>query len=64
MLYDGDLGPGTPAGWNEAVAARQLLVLLVSSDIHLGSAGQAGSMDEARRAGNVVAAQIRTSRSE
>jgi hypothetical protein len=60
VLYDGDLGPGVPDGWHIAVAARGLLVLLVSGDIHLDGAGYAGSMDAARRAGNVVAAQIRT----
>lgn len=62
VLYDGDLATTVPAGWHDAVDRRGLLVLLVSSDAGLRGPGQVTSMDAARRAGNVVAAQIRIQR--
>ncbi|HEX4246963.1 MAG TPA: hypothetical protein VH008_03790 [Pseudonocardia sp.] len=61
VLYDGDLS-AVPAGWYDAVDRRGLLVLLVSSDAGLRGPGPVTSMDAARRAGNVVAAQIRIQR--
>jgi hypothetical protein len=62
VLYDGDLASAVPAGWHDAVDRRGLLVLLVSTDTGLRGPGQVTSMDSARRAGNVVAAQVRVQR--
>lgn len=60
--YDGNLGPAVLEGWNEAVERRGLLVLLVASGVDLEQFDRAASVDAARRAGNVVGAQIRTYR--
>jgi hypothetical protein len=60
--YDGDLGPALPSGWNETLERRGLLVLLVASGVDLERLDRAASVDAARRAGNVVGAQIRTFR--
>jgi hypothetical protein len=62
VLYDGELATTVPAGWYEAIDRRGLLVLLVSSDAGVRGPGQVTSMDDARRAGNVVAAQVRIQR--
>lgn len=60
--YDGNLGPAVPSGWNESLERRGLLVLLVASGVDLEQVDRAASVDAARRAGNVVGAQIRTYR--
>ncbi|HEX4248095.1 MAG TPA: hypothetical protein VH008_09510 [Pseudonocardia sp.] len=60
--YDGNLGPAVPSGWNDALERRGLLVLLVASGVDLERLDRAASVDAARRAGNVVGAQIRTYR--
>jgi len=61
-LYDGDLATETPPGWHDAIDRRGLLVLLVTSDATLLGPGHVTSMEDARRAGNIVAAQIRVQR--
>jgi len=62
--YDGNLGPAVPSGWNEALERRGLLVLLVASGVDLERPDRAASVDAARRAGNVVGAQIRIYRTD
>jgi len=61
-LYDGELAEQIPPRWHEAINRRGLLVLLVSTDATLRGPGQVTSMDDARQAGNIVAAQIRVQR--
>jgi hypothetical protein len=62
VFYDGDLAAEVPPRWSEAVDRRGLLVLLVSTGTALPRPGQVTSMEAARRAGNIVAAQIRVQR--
>jgi hypothetical protein len=57
--YDGNLGSAVPTKWREALLRRGLLVLLVASGVDLDQPDRAASVDAARRAGNVVGAQIR-----
>lgn len=62
-LYEGDLGEAVPTGWHQALDRRRLLVLLVASsgvDASDGAGDRAAALDNARRAGGVVGAQIRT----
>lgn len=58
-FYDGDLGPHVPTGWTEALNRRRLLVVLVASELPPDPTGEpVPSLEQARRAGNIVAAQI------
>ncbi|MDT7564113.1 MAG: hypothetical protein QOG76_2737, partial [Pseudonocardiales bacterium] len=62
VFYDGDLAAEVLPRWSEAIDRRGLLVLLVSTGTALPRPGQVTSMEAARRAGNIVAAQIRVQR--
>jgi hypothetical protein len=57
-LYDGDLGTAVPDGWDETVRGRGQLVVLVGSTIDLGLEDRTERIEDARRAGGVVGAQV------
>jgi hypothetical protein len=57
-LYDGGLGAVVPEGWNETVRGRGQLVVLVGSAIDLGLGDRTEWIEDARRAGGVVGAQV------
>jgi hypothetical protein len=57
-LYDGDLGAAVPDGWDETVRGRGQLVVLVGSAIDLGIEDRSERIEDARRAGGVVGAQV------
>jgi hypothetical protein len=61
-LYDGELAEQVPPHWHETIHRRGLLVLLVTTDTTLRGPGQVTSLEDARQAGNIVAAQIRVQR--
>jgi hypothetical protein len=58
VFYDGDLGEGSPQGWQQTLRRRGRLVVLVGSTLALDLGDRYGQLTAASRAGEVVGAQL------
>jgi len=56
--YDGDIGPGAPAGWAEIAAQRGTLAVLVATGVDLHAEDRTARIDQARADGRLVGAQV------